>query len=389
MKKGNRAIHLVLGWLFVSLTACSARQIITSSNPNLDPMPASQVKQALNAEQLDPMTDQLWNLSKVGMPKVWDQAMGSRRVVVAVLGTGVDYTHEDLAPNMFLNAREWKDLTPGKQDARNATDDDGNGYVDDFVGYDFVDDDGLPFDKHGQGTAMAGIIGAVSKNGKGVRGIMKEVSLLPVRFVDGSGRFDFPHLVQALQYAAVMKSDVVVVHLPHHEFSLNPRRAALVAFEKSSLTQALAALNATDTPVIVSAGNSASVVEAENSLIALVRKQPNVVVVTAVDDKDVRPMLANFSMKTVHTTAPGSDIMTTAPGGSYDRRSGTALAAAHVAGAVGLAVNQFFGRVNPEKVKEALVSPEASDAVETMRYQTIGGNRLNVARFLSYLEKTK
>jgi subtilisin family serine protease len=94
-------------------------------------------------------------------------------------------------------------------------------------------------------------------------------------------------------------------------------------------------------------------------------------------------------MRTVHTTAPGSDVVTTLPGGGYGKRSGTAIAAAHVAGAVGLAVNQFFGRVNAEKIIEALVNPEASDAIESMRYQTIGGNRLNVSRLISHLDKSK
>lgn len=378
---------IALSVFLATMTACSARQVITASNPNLDPMPVGQVQQTLSVEHLDPMSAELWNLTKIGMSKVWDQSMGSRRVIVAVLGTGVDYTHEDIAPNIFMNNREWKELTPGKQDARNAVDDDANGYVDDFVGYDFVEDDGLPFDRHGQGTAMAGVIGAVAKNGKGIRGIMKEVSILPVRFVDGSGAFLYPHFIQALQYAAVMKSDVVVVHLPHYEF--NKRVATIAAVEQNNVVKALTVLQAAGIPVIVSAGNSASLVESDNSLIAVMKKMPNVVIVTAVDDKDNRPMLANFSMRTVHTTAPGADVLTTLPGGGYGKRSGTAIAAAHVAGAVGLAVNQFFGRVNAEKVIEALVNPEASDSVESMRYQTIGGNRLNVARFISHLDKSK
>lgn len=390
MNMSKTAVFAVSALMLLS-TACSKRAILVSANASLDPFPAAAAPAApavAGAAPVtgDPLAKNQWALNKLEMSKVWARGLtGSKRVVVAVLGTGVDYTHEDLRANVLVNAGEWKELTPGAKDARNGLDDDGNGVKDDFVGYDFVEDDGFPFDRHGMGTAMAGVIAATTDNGLGIRGMMKEVSILPVRYIDSSGGFKFPHMVQALEYAAMMKADVVVMHFPSYQFGSNAgwdqKKEDLAKIEADTIRAVLKKLEKAGVPVVISAGNAGASGQDPKSLLNEFAKRPNVLVVTSVDENDQRPFIANFGMRTVHTSAPGQKVMTTIPGG-YAEMSGTAIAAAHLAGALGLALSHGFGKVQAETLIQAAVKPDSGDQVSTMQFDTIGGNRLNVDKFI-------
>ncbi len=127
----------------------------------------------LSAAPNDPRFDELWGLNNEGQsggtfdadidaPEAWDAVLGSGDTIVAVIDTGVDYLHPDLAANMWVN--------PGEI-PNNGLDDDGNGYVDDIHGYDFANHDSDPMDDHDHGTHVAGTIAAVGNNGIGVTGI--------------------------------------------------------------------------------------------------------------------------------------------------------------------------------------------------------------------------
>src|SRR5262249_48878129 len=145
----------------------------------------------------------LWGLHNTGQtggtpdadidaPEAWDVTTGSSSVVVAVIDTGVDYTHPDLAANIWTNAGE----VPG-----NGVDDDHNGYVDDVHGYDFVNNDGDPMDDHFHGTHVAGTIGAVGNNGTGVAGINWNVKIMALKFLDGNGGGYASDAIRAVNYA--------------------------------------------------------------------------------------------------------------------------------------------------------------------------------------------
>lgn len=366
--------------LALSLSACSARKIIVSANPNLDPLP---LEKTSTGQTGDPKLSSLWNMTKVAADQVWmlNSQPGAKRTLVALVGTGVDYTHEDLAEHIYVNQKESK--------ATAGADDDQNGYTDDLVGYDFVENDGLPFDRNGMGTAVAGVVGAVENNGVGIRGIMSQVSLMPVRFIDGSGQFMFPHLIQSLEYALKANADVISLHMPSYVFGGGRSDASpeVIAIEKDSLTQILNQIKVKDIPVIVSAGNMGSSTNSANSLMEVFLKYSNVFVITSVDESDKRPFIANFGLSRVHTTAPGVAILTTQPNNRYEVMSGTALAAAHVTGAVALAVTQNFGRLKTSKILQSLLDPKASDAVSGLQFEVMGGNRLNVKKYLDYLDK--
>ena len=119
----------------------------------------------------------------IDAPEAWNVTTGSRAVVVAVIDTGIDYRHPDLAANMWRNPGE----IPG-----DGIDNDGNGFVDDVYGWDFANNDADPFDDEGHGTHVAGTIGAVGNNGTGVAGVNWQVSLMALKFLgaDGSGTTD-------------------------------------------------------------------------------------------------------------------------------------------------------------------------------------------------------
>jgi len=378
--------------LAVLLANCSARDIVKEANPALDPTPVFS-SNADKKKAVDPLAQGQWNLDKISARGDASNAArsGSKRIVVAILGTGVDYTHEDLVDNIYVNQNEWKTLTPGTETATDGVDDDKNGYADDFIGYDFIDNDGLPFDRNGAGTAMAGVIGAATNNGLGITGLVENVSIMPVRYIDASGQMLLPDLFKALRYAQVMKVDVILLHTPTYTFGNGGRdagqRSEMARLEREMLKKSLGDIQTLGIPIVASAGNSGDSLAQKNSLIEELSKYPNVVVVTSVDDKDARPFIANYSRERVHTSAPGKEILTTLPGNRYGKVSSTSVAAAHVAGALALALDKQYGRQEPRRLVEAFIKPEASDAVDNLLHETIGGNRLNLTKYLNYFEK--
>ena len=157
----------------------------------------------------DPRYSELWGLNNEGQtggtpdvdidaPEAWDVTTGGS-TLVAVIDTGVDYTHPDLAANMWVN--------PGEI-PNDGQDNDGNGFVDDVHGYDFANNDSDPMDDHGHGTHVAGTIGAVGNNGIGVAGINWNVQLMAVKFLDASGNGTTADAVEAINYAAAQGATI-------------------------------------------------------------------------------------------------------------------------------------------------------------------------------------
>jgi subtilisin family serine protease len=220
--------------------------------------------------------------------EAWDVTTGSSDVVVAVIDSGVDINHPDLAANIWTNTAEI---------ANNLIDDDGNGYVDDVNGWDFHNNDNAPHDPHGHGTHVAGTIAAVGDNATGVTGVSWSAKIMPLRFLDAFGVGDTANALDAIDYASAMGADVINNSWGGGGFS----QALKDAIEASGAVVVCAAGNSgfnTDlTPHYPSSYNSA-----------------NIISVAASDQDDQLAGFSNFGAVSVDVAAPGTNIYSSAPG---------------------------------------------------------------------------
>jgi hypothetical protein len=262
----------------------------------------------------------------------WNVSRGSRGVVVAVIDTGVDYNHPDLAANMWRN--------PGEI-AGNGLDDDANGYVDDVHGYDWVNNDGDPFDDNGHGTHCAGTIGAVGNNGVGVVGVNWEVSIMALKFLSGAGSGTTANAVLAVDYATANGA-----HLSSNSWGGG-------GFSQT-LLDAIARASAAEIPFVAAAGNNGT----NNDTGAHYPSNydvPNIISVAATDHNDNKASFSNYGRVSVDLGAPGVNILSTQPGGLYRLLSGTSMATPHVAGAAAL-VKSLFPAIPAAQLKTALLT---------------------------------
>jgi len=273
----------------------------------------------------DPLLSSLWGMTDdagVAAVSAWGTGTGSADIVVAVIDTGIDYTHEDLAANIWSN--------PGEV-AGNGIDDDGNGYVDDIrginisVGASSVAD---PMDDNQHGTHVAGTIGAVHGNGLGVRGVNGVVKLLPIKFMDASGSGRLSDAIAAIDYMVDLKVNRGVnVKVANNSWGGGGYSQALEA----------AIQRARDAGIIfvVAAGNDG----ADNDLLPAYPASyevDSVVSVAAIDQGQNLASFSNYGMLSVDIAAPGVDITSTLPGQRYGSLSGTSMAAPHVTGGLAL-----------------------------------------------------
>lgn len=361
--------------LTIVCAACTTREIVFKPTATIDPPPLA--ADIASAELADPLRSQQWNLTKIAVKDA--ATAGTPTLRIAVLSTGVDYNHEDLRGRIAINTTEVGAIAPGSPTPINGVDDDNNGLVDDIVGWDVVDEDGHAYDRRGQGTAMAGILAARRNNGLGIAGMMNDVRIYPVRYIDDNGQSDVTLLVKALQVAAAARVDLVVVqaaNVPHMEDGVISNMPASTV---TALGAALTALR--DVPVVIGAGNDATLFGV-NKIDDVFHAHDNVVVVTSSDVADLKPFLSNHSATHVMTSAPGAEIVSTRPLGQYGTVSSTAYAATHVAGAFALAIAKA-GPQPVSKLVSALLSADGSDRVAGMEGYCLGRNRLNVEKFLS------
>ena len=285
----------------------------------------------------DPLFGQLWGLNNTGQtvksstgtadadidaPEAWSTTTGSSSVVVAVIDSGVDWHHPDLAANIWTNPGE---SCPGC--ASDGIDNDGNGYVDDVHGWDFVNDDNDPFDDHGHGTHVAGTIGASGSNGVGIAGVNWNVQIMPLKFIGANGQGTADDAVRAILYATRMGAVASNNSWGGEEFS-------------QALEDAIADADAHGSLFVAAAGNSAKNTDTTPDYPSGF-DLPNVLTVGATDQNDVRAWFSNYGKQSVDLAAPGTNIYSTWPGGIYRFSEGTSMAAPHVTGVAALAKAAF------------------------------------------------
>lgn len=285
-------------------------------------------------------------LDRIGWTTLRD-AFGplDRRVVVGIIDSGIDYTHEDLRDNIWVNEAEAEGIP--------NVDDDGNGYVDDIRGWDFtdaprlpgkgdyVDPDNDPFDESGHGTQVAGVVGAVTDNGIGVAGVANCL-LMPIRagltFAQGGTFLQEDDLAAGILYAVNNGAEILNFSWGAPERAFVLEDAIDIAIHHG-LTIVVAAGNSGDLPVAYPAGAD------------------GVIAVGAVDADN---RLASFSSigPRVDLVAPGVSILGPAPNNSYGVRSGTSFAAPHVTGLAAILLSKHPTWTS-EQVRGALVSTTA------------------------------
>jgi subtilisin family serine protease len=251
-----------------------------------------------------------------------DAAMGARsgwnvatagNVVVAVIDTGAQLDHPDLAANLWTNTGEI---------AGNGIDDDANGFVDDVHGYDFAGKDADPSDENGHGTNVAGIIGARGNNGTGVTGVAWRARLMIVRVLDASGSGSVYDVARGIRYAVANGARIVNLSMAGPD-------------DDPSLEGAIAEAQAAGVLIVAAAGNNGADLDTRAAFPAS-SPAANVIAVASTDEDGKLAPGSAFGARTVDVTAPGENIDSTEPHGGYGVRSGTSQAAAHVSGVLAL-----------------------------------------------------
>ena len=296
----------------------------------------------------------------IDAPEAWDMHTGSLAVKVGVIDTGIDHTHPDLAANIWINPSEI---------AGNSIDDDGNGFIDDIRGWDFVNNDNNAFDDQYHGTHCAGTIGGVGNNGQGVAGVCWTVSLVPLKFLNSSGSGAISDATEAVAYATS-----IGVHLTSNSWGGGGYNQAF--------KDALDASHAAGILFVAAAGNS----NANNDLGGFFPSNydsPCVISVAATTRTDAKSSFSSYGLTTVDLGAPGSEIFSAQPGGLYQNLNGTSMATPHVAGACAL-LKAFKPSLTHLEIKDAIFA--SVDVTPAMSGITVTGGRLNVHKALLMLD---
>ncbi|ALA60504.1 S8 family peptidase [Nitrospira moscoviensis] len=323
-----------------------------------------------------------WGLHRIGFAPpgsagtAWDVELPSKTpVIVAVIDTGLDYFHPDLKPeNIWRNPKEQP----------NGVDDDGNGYIDDLIGWNFVDRNNNPWDHAGHGTHVSGIIAAATDNGEGVAGINARAQLMPLKVLNFLGRGRSTGIAEAVFYAVRQGARVINLSLGGHAISQVEQLAIDYAYEKGVL-------------VVVASGNVA-----EQTADYGMAASKSVIAVAATGPDDKRAEFSNWG-RSVKIAAPGVDILSlrarrtdfvlvseaedyrageafVGPGARYYRASGTSFAAPFVAGVASLLLARNPKLTNVQV--ERMLLESADDVEEPGWDHFTGAGRLNAVAAL-------
>ncbi len=318
--------------------------------------------------------------------KAWKSTCGSRKNIVAVIDTGVDYTHPDLKGNMWINEKE-----APENGGIAGRDDDGNGLIDDVYGYDFYSGgrtenkygapgDPDPMDEDGHGTHCAGSIGAVSGNAQGIAGVNCQVRIMALRFL-GAGGGSTVDAVRAIYYAIDKKADVLSNSWGGGGNS-KLLRDAIADAEKAGIL------------FVAAAGNDGTNIDVKETFPAAIDKDSrgraikNVLTVGASDNQDNPASFSNYGHDHVHVFAPGVHILSTYPvglaqgGRPYAVMSGTSMATPYVAGVAALILAGNEGlRKKPEQLKQLIM--QTVDVKDGLLGKAASNGRVNAANALA------
>lgn len=320
----------------------------------------------------DPNINQAWGLKKADAARAWSVSKGSREVIVAIIDTGADINHEDLSGNLWINKGETGIDKNGRDKATNGVDDDGNGFVDDVYGWNFVSNNNDLKDNHGHGNHIAGIIGARAGNGKGISGIAPEVSLMILKYYDPKvpNTDNLKNTIASIKYAVKMGAHIINYSGGGTEYSADEKSAIAEAEKKGIL-------------FVAAAGN-------ERSNSDQFKYYPadyglsNIISVTAIDPGTQVLPSSNYGIETVDIAAPGQNILSLLPNNSYGYMTGTSQATAFVSGAAALVMahKQSFKAAD---VKKYILN--TGDNIPDLASKTKTSRKLNLYKALTVLDQ--
>ncbi len=306
----------------------------------------------------------------IDAPEAWDIRHDANNTIIAVIDTGIDYNHSELASNMWTN--------PGEI-AGNGIDDDNNGYIDDVHGYDFADKDSDPMDTHGHGTHCSGTIAAQGDNGNNITGVAWNTQLMALKiFGDGVNGAYTTDIVNAILYAADMGAKV-----SNNSYgSLFNNSVAANMIEKP-LYDAISAANDAGMLFVAAAGNDSADLNETYTSTPAGLELPNIISVAASDHNDEPAYFTNYGTTLVDIAAPGFDIYSTLPGNEYATWNGTSMAAPHVTGAAALLIEEN-SELTPAELRAIIMNN--SDKPEALAETSASNGRLNIHLALSALQ---
>ena len=326
----------------------------------------------------DPSFNQLWGLQNTGQTggtpdadidatEAWDLWTGDNATIIAITDTGVDYTHPDLAEKMWINPGE--DINHnGVVDPEdfNGVDDDGNGFIDDVRGWDFVYGDNNPNDVYGHGTHCSGTTAAIANNGVGITGVCWNCRIMPVKCLGDDGNGPYEAIANSIIYATDMGAKVISMSLGGSSDSSTLQDAVEYAYNH-------------DVVICVAAMNN------NNQGPAYPAMYEHVIAVAATDHNDKKASFSNYGTW-VDVSAPGVNILSTFPDNQYKSWQGTSMATPHVAGLAALirSLDPYFSNV--DVINQIVSTTDNIDALNPGYEGLLGSGRVNARRALEIYE---
>jgi subtilisin family serine protease len=325
-------------------------------------------------------------------------------MVVAVLDTGVDYTHEDLVDNMWRNPGESGVDAQGRDKSTNGVDDDANGFVDDLMGWDFVANDNKPYDltlsfieiitqggNPGHGTHCAGNVAARGENGKGIAGVAPNVKIMALRFLSEKGGGTTADAIKSIRYAIDNGAQILSNSWGSEGEDPNDREG------NEALRDAVRYAEGRGALFIAAAGNGRNGRGYDNDsdrnpAYPATYDMESIISVAAIDNQGQLGGFSNWGRRTVDIGAPGVKVFSTVPGNKYQDQigsifgqvifwDGTSMATPHVAGAAAL-----YWSLHPQKnwrqVKDAILGSVKKTSILSSRVSS--GGQLDVRALMQF-----
>ena len=282
----------------------------------------------------------------------WGATTGSSTVTIALIDTGVDYNHPDLAANIWKNSGEYL----------NGADDDGNGYIDDIRGWNFVSKNNDPMDDNGHGTHCAGTLAAIGNNGIGTAGVGWNLKIMPLKFLDSKGNGYTSDAISAILYATQKGIPIISC-----------------SFSGPGESQALKeVIDSSSALFICAAGNSGASSDISPQYPAAYPSS-QIISVAASTSSDTLASFSNYGTSSVDLAAPGETIYSTARAGGYSYLSGTSMAVPYVTGTAAL-LKTLNPSLTTAQIKSRILG--SVDIIPALSGKVATGGRLNAAKAL-------